>query len=273
MKYANKNDFSSIWISERHVDNFRGLYPNPAVIASSIAAVTKNINLRKRNLFFLSFKKGIKMTIIYYVELPKEDVHLNKYNHLYNFLSKCEYEYITKFRIKRDQIRSLIGTYMLKQIYKKDNKEIEVIRKKRKKPYVYIGIHKESNFNIAHSKNMIIVAVSDSNIGVDIEEINKNSYIPSLKTQRFVEDKVNNFILNWVLRESYGKMIGEGLLSKDLFEKNFTRIGANKFLIDDKLLSVFFFKEQYLISVCSGFETKIEIKKFKCELQDRYFFQ
>ncbi|MGE8033757.1 MupA/Atu3671 family FMN-dependent luciferase-like monooxygenase [Lysinibacillus sp. NPDC093692] len=46
VKYADQNGFSSIWTPERHFDKFGGLYPNPAVIAASIAAITDNINIR-----------------------------------------------------------------------------------------------------------------------------------------------------------------------------------------------------------------------------------
>ncbi|MGA5691424.1 MupA/Atu3671 family FMN-dependent luciferase-like monooxygenase [Cytobacillus pseudoceanisediminis] len=45
-KYADENGLSAVWIPERHYNNFGGLYPNPAVVASALAVITKNLSIR-----------------------------------------------------------------------------------------------------------------------------------------------------------------------------------------------------------------------------------
>jgi len=45
-RFADQNGFSAIWTPERHFHPFGGLYPNPAVAASALAMITKNIRLR-----------------------------------------------------------------------------------------------------------------------------------------------------------------------------------------------------------------------------------
>jgi natural product biosynthesis luciferase-like monooxygenase protein len=45
-KFADQNDFSAVWIPERHFHGFGGLYPNPAVISSALAMITKQVKLR-----------------------------------------------------------------------------------------------------------------------------------------------------------------------------------------------------------------------------------
>lgn len=45
-RFGDANDFTSIWIPERHFHDFGGPYPNPAVAASAIAAVTEHIGIR-----------------------------------------------------------------------------------------------------------------------------------------------------------------------------------------------------------------------------------
>ncbi|MEM6685338.1 MAG: MupA/Atu3671 family FMN-dependent luciferase-like monooxygenase [Bacteroidota bacterium] len=45
-KYADANDFKSIWVPERHFNNFGDQFPNPAIAAAAVAATTKNITIR-----------------------------------------------------------------------------------------------------------------------------------------------------------------------------------------------------------------------------------
>lgn len=45
-EYADKNGFKALWMPERHFHPFGGIYPNPAILAASIAVKTKNIRLR-----------------------------------------------------------------------------------------------------------------------------------------------------------------------------------------------------------------------------------
>lgn len=45
-RYGDRNGFSAVWTPERHFGGFGGLYPNPAVSAAAVAAVTENISIR-----------------------------------------------------------------------------------------------------------------------------------------------------------------------------------------------------------------------------------
>jgi iturin family lipopeptide synthetase A len=45
-KFADENNFSAIWIPERHFHSFGGFSPNPSVIAAALAMETKQIQLR-----------------------------------------------------------------------------------------------------------------------------------------------------------------------------------------------------------------------------------
>ena len=67
-------------------------------------------------------------------------------------------------------------------------------------------------FNISHSKNYVVVAVDEDEVGIDIEE---SRYVsPSLtkriltKNERIMDGDVLN---NWVLKEAYVKYLGVGL--------------------------------------------------------------
>ncbi|MBT2488423.1 LLM class flavin-dependent oxidoreductase [Streptomyces sp. ISL-96] len=45
-KFADRNGFSAVWTPERHFHEFGGLYPNPSVTASAIAAITERVAVR-----------------------------------------------------------------------------------------------------------------------------------------------------------------------------------------------------------------------------------
>jgi natural product biosynthesis luciferase-like monooxygenase protein len=45
-KFADENDFTAVWVPERHFHAFGGLYPNPAILTSALAMVTKRVRLR-----------------------------------------------------------------------------------------------------------------------------------------------------------------------------------------------------------------------------------
>ncbi|TRX33012.1 amino acid adenylation domain-containing protein [Flavobacterium sp. ZT3R18] len=44
--YADKNNFSAIWLPERHFHEFGGIFPNPSVLAAGLSTITENIQIR-----------------------------------------------------------------------------------------------------------------------------------------------------------------------------------------------------------------------------------
>jgi natural product biosynthesis luciferase-like monooxygenase protein len=45
-RFADTHGFQAVWTPERHFDAFGGLYPNPAVTAAAVAAVTEHVEVR-----------------------------------------------------------------------------------------------------------------------------------------------------------------------------------------------------------------------------------
>ena len=66
-------------------------------------------------------------------------------------------------------------------------------------------------FNISHSKNYIVVAVDEDEVGIDIEE---SRYVSPSFTKRILtkNEKVmdGDILNNWVLKEAYTKYLGVG---------------------------------------------------------------
>lgn len=92
------------------------------------------------------------------------------------------------------------------------------------KPYILNDV---LYFNISHSNDYVLIAISDSEVGVDIQ-----SEIPLEKADLIIKrfdqktnieyinsiDKVDYFSKKWVGLEAYGKMNGNGLSFKGTFE-------------------------------------------------------
>ncbi|MDF5707242.1 MAG: amino acid adenylation domain-containing protein [Nostoc sp. S4] len=45
-KFADQNNFTAVWIPERHFHAFGGLYPNPSVLAAALAMITERVRIR-----------------------------------------------------------------------------------------------------------------------------------------------------------------------------------------------------------------------------------
>ena len=84
-------------------------------------------------------------------------------------------------------------------------KEVEIVRKECEKPRFDT---EEAYFNLSHSGGVMMLGISHSPIGVDIEKIRDIDY----KKFDFIDaDDLEDFFEKWTERESYLKFTGEGL--------------------------------------------------------------
>lgn len=126
---------------------------------------------------------------------------------------------VQRYRQEIDRKNSII-TYLMLQYALRECYGITVFRMKTGKygkPYLseYPHIH----FNISHCKEGCAVAVADRPIGVDIQEIRPFSwsvakYVCSHSELEQLEkcvDRESCFTKMWTIKESYIKMIGQGL--------------------------------------------------------------
>lgn len=120
----------------------------------------------------------------------------------------------------------------------------EIVHNEHGKPYLK---NNELYFNISHDKNMTVLVTSDKEIGVDLEYLTyKQSVVNKYFTpteQEIIKKSKNkeyDFTKIWVMKESYVKMLGIGILYG--LEKVDTINLIKKFEIIDK--------KEYLISIC-----------------------
>lgn len=145
---------------------------------------------------------------------------------------------IEKLKKPQKQKQSLGAGVLLKVVLENLGLGIENVR---------IGPHGKPEiegvcFNLSHSGNMVICAVSELPVGCDIEEIRQ-------MPERFGED----FFRVWSFKESYGKMTGEGLsIPKDALA---VRLGNVPRIFRNDIEQTCFLKEYdipgYQVSVCA----------------------
>lgn len=118
------------------------------------------------------------------------------------------------------------------------------------KPYTTNGLF----FNVSHSGNYVVLAVSDKEIGCDIQKCDEKNY---LRVGKFVfhkneiellnstDDKLTTFFEIWTKKEAYLKLLGTGFqrkatdidLSQDIYRENDITYFFANWKIDDYFIS------------------------------------
>lgn len=113
---------------------------------------------------------------------------------------------------------------ILAQFYKLENAEIE--RTKNGKPYLANGTF-PLHFSVSHTKELIFIAFSESNIGLDAEPLDRKVDYEKISAKFSYEEQkeissTETFLTHWVAKESAVKYLG-GTLARDLKKLAFTR--------------------------------------------------
>jgi 4'-phosphopantetheinyl transferase len=206
------------------------------------------------------------MNEIYAVRVPNT-IQTSDYKSLMSSISKYKQQRISKIKHTRNKYQSLIGDILIRNIIirkniRQTNNEIEIVQDTYSKPYLKGDV--SFNFNISHSKDWVVCAISSSIVGIDIEFMDKNLDVNifnnhlsedefySLKEKGF---KSEEFYKLWTLKESYVKAVGKGLYIP--FQSFSIIEGFNQIKVQSESKEEsFYFKnyssiEGYTISVCS----------------------
>lgn len=131
------------------------------------------------------------------------------------------------------------------------------------KPYSTTGLE----FNLSHSDNMIILAVSDNKIGCDIQKFSEINFERMAKfvfhknevdLLSFANNKADTFFKLWTKKEAFLKLIGTG------FTRNATNIDLSQDKYTENSKEYYFFHwkaDDYYISICTE-NSNIQIKNF-----------
>lgn len=182
-----------------------------------------------------------------------------------------------ELRLPVDQIRYQYGEHgkprlcdVLMNVLKEGNREDEE--------------HILCHFNLSHSGDYVVAAVSDELVGIDVERVHNNNL--SVAERFFCRQEYEDilaagdayarqirFTRYWTMKEAYIKRSGEGLkMPLNCFcilrgENDISRVkGENVYFFTHKL------SEEYYVSICSIIETDLEeLKKpFQIKIDDIY---
>ncbi|MBW6490164.1 MAG: 4'-phosphopantetheinyl transferase superfamily protein [Lentimicrobium sp.] len=177
---------------------------------------------------------------------------------------------IERYARSRDAQRSLLGEVMARHLlHRATGKSLPEIpfttgEKGKPVPDGFAGIH----INISHSGDWVVVALSPTPVGVDVEKMKK---VPEGVAKRFfsisenkwlnsIEDeneKAHIFFTLWTLKESFLKAIGKGL-TKNLNSFTIKHTDSGNYILENDPESAGFklktypLVEGYKLSVCTA---------------------
>jgi len=212
-----------------------------------------------------------------FIYVSKVDFSLPQdfYNRLLQIISIENRERCGRFMFIEDSLRTLYGELVLRhalvQHFSFKNEDIQILRDESGKPYLKgFPVH----FNISHSGDFVVCAISEQPVGIDIEKIKtvdlklaKRYFCQYECRDLFAQDESNRldyFFLLWTLKESYLKWLGSGM-SIPLDSFSFKIEDNNISMIDTCRIAKPFFRQYpmdgYKLSLCSmvtDFPDKIE---------------
>ena len=100
----------------------------------------------------------------------------------------------------------MISSIILRYVFKKKEEEPLLAFGKKGKPYL---VNKAFYFNVSHSGEYVVCAVSDEEVGIDIEYKNAS---------RIFNDSIDA-TKKWTMYESYIKLLGDNVKIHDDKEK------------------------------------------------------
>ena len=192
----------------------------------------------------------------------------------YDAVPKDRQDKIDFFRFEKDKKLSAGAYLLLKKLLLEEN-ITNPLFKIEKYGKAYISNFENIYFNLSHSSKMVLCAISDREVGVDIEyidhEIDLNIakhyfYNKEYESIMNSQNPADEFFKYWVLKESYMKYTGLGMnLKLDSFEiKIEDKIELKN---DDEGLKFNLFNlENYKIGIASHYEVSDLIEYDATEL-------
>jgi len=134
------------------------------------------------------------------------------------------------------------------------NGEVEFLYGEKGKPY--LKLNNDIYFNISHSGECLVIALSDSEIGIDIERVRDVNFDIAKRffckeEYEYISDDKEKFFNVWTMKESCVKYTGRGIADNFL---NFSVVNTStlRYSLKGCKFKQYFLENDYVISVCAG---------------------
>ncbi len=168
------------------------------------------------------------------------DISDSEYQKWYSFMSKEKQQRVDRFRFSDDKKRSVAGEMLARKALSEycsvSPSDIKFSVGENGKPYAE---NLTVEFNISHSENMVVCAVSDDPVGIDVEKIRPINlkvakkicneeelnylfgHLPSESDFVYSTDVeiLSRFFRLWTKKEAFGKYLGIGLFFENKNEE------------------------------------------------------
>jgi len=194
------------------------------------------------------------------------------------FVAPKQRERLLRFHFREDFLRSLFGEAMLRIVVGEKvgipPESLKITRPERGRPFFLD--YPELHFNISHSGDWAVCALSEILVGIDIEEVKLNGISSSLvrkvlteKEQEYMEklpdgQKNAAFYRFWTIKEAYAKCDGRGLgISLNKIDIDIDRQAI--YLVDEGhvwngMMKNIDFQDDYMMAVCAVEACEISMK-------------
>ena len=159
-------------------------------------------------------------------------------------MEKIFYATKTTYPVSETAVRKILAEYF-------GIPEAKLERNDNGKPYLVSG---ELFFSVSHTKELLFIAVSDNNVGIDVENLARKTEFFSIVKKFSPAEQAEirtkeDFLLHWTAKESAVKWLG-GSLARDLqsfrFEKGKLYYGQIELPVYLRFIPF----EGYAIAVC-----------------------
>ncbi len=174
---------------------------------------------------------------------------------------------LRRFVRQEDKLRGLFADLLIRDLIMQrtglKNEEIEFFTNQYGKPFLK-GMD-DVQFNLSHSGNWVVAVIDDQKVGIDIEQIQSidldiaKHYFSESEHKDLMRhgDRLAYFFTLWSLKESYIKILGEGLSHPlNAFSICFKEDGEIMIYVEGKQLDNIFFTQYdvdpgYKMGICA----------------------
>ena len=185
------------------------------------------------------------------------------YSKMYEQISEARKERADSYYHEDDKLRSVCSAFLVKKFVKCE----ELKYNEYGKPYAHNG----KFFNVSHSGSFVALAISDYEVGVDIEAIKKRdmTFLNNIFDEKDIKDaSLEDTYLLWCNKESLAKCEGKGL--RDIKEAPAKPINGKKTFDTNHYYSQSFVYMKYAYSITIKGNTPFEVDK-KMVKVEKYF--